>query len=468
MNEEGDRSLQASTLTNRLVGDGLDAVLEFTRNFDAAMNHLNTWDLWGAIYLGMGGCSDDMFEYARAWFIAGGETSAMLAGSSPERVVRALVGESENADQRWEKLRVHQGEYVLYVAGIAHERLTGEWLPPSSSHRISEPSGEPWDEDDLPQRFPTLYAALPADRRGSDGAKATRPPDRAENMAILVQASTGVQAFGKGDHATAHNLLQPLVDDPDAWEHLSGLGPEMRVDVAYAVGITRLARGDVAAAAETLRLVIDDIPDYPHIRRALAQVELARGEIGAAADLIDTSLGAIRSERALAAKVAFRRGDLDEARRLAIAELDLPVQEHEHPWDVAGSLQQFAQIFVELGAVEEAETMALACATLLQGAPDDLPLLGHLQIVLLGIDRLRGQVEQGLEAADGLAQVLENSDLAECLRERARINLRLGNRGEAITDYRRAIELFENAGELWEAQRTRLELADHYRRGYQE
>jgi tetratricopeptide (TPR) repeat protein len=77
--------------------------------------------------------------------------------------------------------------------------------------------------------------------------------------------------------------------------------------------------------------------------------------------------------------------------------------------------------------------------------------------VLLGIDRLRGQLDDGLEAALELSKELETSDLAECLRERARINGALGNLEDASADYRRAIDLFEAAGELWEAQRTRIE-----------
>lgn len=460
MNERGDRLLQAATLTDMLVATGVDSVLEFSRAFDAAMDHLYTWDLWGAVYLAMGGCSDDMFEYVRAWFVADGETSAMLTRSSPELIIRALVGDGVDLDERWAKFRLQDGEHILYAAGIAHERLTGEWLPPSPRSRASEPSGEPWEEDELPLRFPAIYAALPEDGRGSDDAESPRAPADLETAALLIQASSGVRAFGDGDHATAYELLEPLIDDPAAWAVLSGLGSEMRADAAYAVGIHRLLKGDVAGAAATLRLVVDDLPEHPHIRRALAQVELARGELDAAADLVDLSPRAIRSERALAAKIAYRRGQRDEALRRALAELEMPPAQDEHPWDVAGSFQQFAQILVDLEAVDGAETMALNCATLLQDAPGDLPLFGHLQIVLLGIDRLRGQLDDGLEAALELSKELETSDLAECLRERARINGALGHLEDATSEYRRAIDLFEAAGELWEAQRTRIEAGD--------
>lgn len=461
-NDDGDRVLQSSTLTEQLAEAGVEAIVEFSRAFDSAMDHLHTWDLWGAVYLAMGGCSDDMFEYVRAWLIADGETSASLSRSSPELVMRALVGHGADLEARWAKFRLHEGENILYAAGVAHERLTGEWLPPRTEPMAPDPSGEPWDEDDLPQRFPDLYAALPGDW-WNDGPD---PPDRSSEASerldvatVLAQASSGIEAFGEGNHGAASELLEPLLDDSAAWAVLSDLGPAIRTDAAYAVGVDRLLKGNVAGAAAALRLVTDDLDDYAHIRRALAQVEIARGELGAAAPLIDSTPDAIRSERALAAKVAFRRGDRDEAMRRSMAELEAPILEDEHPWDVAGSYQQFAQVLVDLGASDEAEMIVRALGPLLRGAPDDLPLIGHLRIVLLGIVRLQGRLDDVLDAANELAQDLEGSDLAECLRERGRVNLGLGNEQGAAADYQRATELFESAGEIWEAQRTRTEAA---------
>jgi hypothetical protein len=162
-NEDGDRAVQAQVLSDRLGGAGLDTVLDFSRAFDAAMDHLYSWELWGAAFLAMGGCSDDMFEYLRAWLIADGQATAMLAGSVPELAVQALLGETDDPDARWGQLRVHDGERIVYAAGVAHERLTGEWLRPSSGHRASQPSGTPWDEDDLPHLYPDLAAVLPTD-----------------------------------------------------------------------------------------------------------------------------------------------------------------------------------------------------------------------------------------------------------------------------------------------------------------
>lgn len=449
-NDEGDRALQATTLTDQLAALGVDAIVEFSRGFDSAMDHLFTWELWGAAYLAMGGCGDDMFEYFRAWLIADGEATTILSGAEPESMLRVLLADWDDPDERWEDLRVHQGENILYAAGLAHERLTGEWLPPSPDPRRSDPTGVAWEEDELPRLYPDLAASLPGDWWG----EATEPGPIAE---VRVQARSGIDAFAEGDHATALDLLEPLVEDPVNWELLSALGRDWRTDAAYGVGISRLLRGDVAGSADALRLVVGDLDDYPHIRRALAQVELARGELDSAAALIDFEPGANRYERALAAKVAFRRGDRDEALRRSLAEIEMPIEEDEHPWDVAGSYQQFGQILVDLGAAEEAETMARAIGTLLRGAPDDLPLIGHLRIVLVGIVRLQGRLEAALEAADDLVADLEGSDQAEALRERARVGSSMGNDQTASDDFRRATELFDRAGETWEAQRTRSE-----------
>jgi tetratricopeptide (TPR) repeat protein len=175
--------------------------------------------------------------------------------------------------------------------------------------------------------------------------------------------------------------------------------------------------------------------------------------------LVDLDRGAIRSERALSAKLAFRRGDRDDARARAIAELDLPIGEDEHPWDVAGSYQQFGQILVDLGDAESAEDLSRRIGALLRGAPDDLPLFGHLRIILIGIVRLQGRLHDALDAANELVPDVEGSELAETLRERARVNASLGNSAKSIADYERAVDLFEGAGELWEAERTRTESA---------
>jgi hypothetical protein len=70
------------------------------------------WGLWGAAYVINGGCSDDCFDYFRAYLISRGR-------------------------------EVFEAEYA-HVAPERHPR------------RPEEPTGQEWDEDDLDERFPRL------------------------------------------------------------------------------------------------------------------------------------------------------------------------------------------------------------------------------------------------------------------------------------------------------------------------
>ena len=50
-----------------------DELLEYERQFDRVHAESYGWKLWGAAYLINGGCSDDGFEYFRAWLTAQGQ-----------------------------------------------------------------------------------------------------------------------------------------------------------------------------------------------------------------------------------------------------------------------------------------------------------------------------------------------------------------------------------------------------------
>src|SRR5687768_11710084 len=45
-------------------------IVDFERHFRQLHADSYRWELWGAAYLVQGGCSDDCFEYFRAWLIA--------------------------------------------------------------------------------------------------------------------------------------------------------------------------------------------------------------------------------------------------------------------------------------------------------------------------------------------------------------------------------------------------------------
>lgn len=446
-----DPGLHAAAVISALVESGIEDTLRFAAAFDEAIDGLYSWDLWGAAYLSFGGCSDDAFEYLRAWLIGAGERAWALARNDPERLFIQLLNGADDPDARWEALRIHEGESLLYVAGTAHERLSGEWLPARTSPRPDQPAGEEWAEDELPESYPELLSVLPEDWWGE--------PSREDSagLRVMIEVERGVGAFSEGDHAGAAALLDPIVDDPSEWGLVA---LDRRVDVAYVVGIGRLLTGDVEGSSTALRLVESELDEADHVRRALAQVEMARGDLDRAARFIDDRQQADRSDRVLAAKLAWRRGDHEEAIRRATAEMATSVQPDEHQWDVAGSAYQIGQIFAEAGDVHNAILAVGLMTRFLGEAPSDLPLLNHLQLLVAAITRLQGQPDDALRRLRPLRSELSGTDLAECLREEARAERALGNEAQAAALYQASVEAFRSAGERWEVEATAAEAAE--------
>jgi tetratricopeptide (TPR) repeat protein len=394
----------------------------------------------------MGGCSDDAFEYLRAWIVGQGEETWSQARHDPETLFLGLLDGAADPEAHWERIGLHDGEHLLYAAGIAHERLTGTWLPSRTTQR-GEPTGANWAEDDLPARFPALSAALPDWWQG--GAMGV------DELALHHRALGALDAFSQGDHGTAEEMLEPIVRDPESWRVLAA-DSNLRVAVAYGLGMTKMLRGDVGGAAETLYLVEDDIEHADEVRRGLAQVELARGELDAAERLLDGSSDAARFDRILTAKLLWRRGMRGQAVDRARDELVAPVDADDHPWDVAGAYQQAGRILVDAGEIEDATVAARKTSRLLRGAPATLPLLTHPALLEASIDRQEGRPKKALKRLDRL-HGLQGSDLAEWHRERARTQLTMGRDGDAEVSYRAAVSAFESAGERWEAETTRTE-----------
>lgn len=144
-----DPGRHAAAITSVLIDSGTEDTLRFAAGFEHAIDSLYTFELWGAAYLSLGGCSDDAFEYLRAWIIGSDEAVSALARDHPERLFIDLLDAADDPDRRWDELGIQHGEPLLYAAGIAHERLTGEWLPARASPYPAEPVGEPWDESEL-------------------------------------------------------------------------------------------------------------------------------------------------------------------------------------------------------------------------------------------------------------------------------------------------------------------------------
>lgn len=428
----------ADALIQRLVGQGVDSTLAFGRDMEAAMAALNTWDLWGAAYLGLGGCSDDAFTYLRAWAVGSGEVTWALAGHEPEALFINLLA---NDGPLSLGQRLDQGEHLLYAAGRAHETLTGQWIDTARAPN-DEPRGVPWAESELPLRFPDLY-------RTAEPLWEAASTELAGEFAVVQRVADGLDAAATGDHARAEEILRPLFDERDSWALIS-TNPDSRVGVAYALGIGDLIAGRVDRAADTFRRVIDDVDDHDELRRGLAQVELARGDLDAAAALLDPTPQAARFDRILSAKLSWRRGDSEDAVRRAREELNRPTSKDDHPWDIAGSLLQAGQIFVDAGLAEDARRAAKAMKSHLRGAPSDLALVLEWWILQACVERLRGRPQkalamlQGIHGATGYTKASWHREHSHTLRA-------LDRTAEADQERLLAVEMLTEAGELWEA-----------------
>ncbi|MCZ0209984.1 DUF4240 domain-containing protein [Streptomyces achromogenes] len=152
----GDPEEQADLLVERLLALDPERVLDFARHFEARYNRAYRWDLWGAAWLLLDGCSDDAFDFFRCWLIGQGREVFEGALHDPDALAGLLGEFDEEIDG--------DGEELGYAADEAYEQLTGTVAPELGlAPAPAEPEGTPLDlEDDrvLAERFPRLWERL--------------------------------------------------------------------------------------------------------------------------------------------------------------------------------------------------------------------------------------------------------------------------------------------------------------------
>ncbi|MFH9398397.1 DUF4240 domain-containing protein [Streptomyces sp. NPDC017638] len=152
----GDPEDQADLLVERLLALDPERVLDFARHFEARYNRAYRWDLWGAAWLLLDGCSDDAFDFFRCWLIGQGREVFEGALHDPDALAGLLGEFDEEIDG--------DGEELGYAADEAYEQLTGTVAPDLGlAPPPAEPEGTSLDlEDDrvLAERFPRLWERL--------------------------------------------------------------------------------------------------------------------------------------------------------------------------------------------------------------------------------------------------------------------------------------------------------------------
>jgi len=115
---EGDLYVQLDNLHHRLMKLPEEALRSFDRIFWELMDEAYRADLWGAAYIIKGGCSDDSFDYFRAWLIMQGEQPFTEALKNPDGLApRARRGQEMGSEFEFED--------VLGIAGAIYEAQTG-------------------------------------------------------------------------------------------------------------------------------------------------------------------------------------------------------------------------------------------------------------------------------------------------------------------------------------------------------
>ena len=138
VNESRAGGARDSVFMNRL-GSSLGKlapaqIAEFDRHFFELHRGSYRWDLWGACYLIMGGCSDDGFEYFRAWLVSQGQSVFEKALRDPDSLA-ALPGGGEL-------------EEFMQLPRRLYREKTGKELPypPVGASSVpKDPVGAEWD-----------------------------------------------------------------------------------------------------------------------------------------------------------------------------------------------------------------------------------------------------------------------------------------------------------------------------------
>ena len=143
--------LQQEELANELRKLSPDAIIQFQNRFMYFRGEANTWELWGAIYIIHGGCSDDSFNDFREWVIGQGREFYYNTIRNPESLVEI---DHDDIEVDWEGLG--------YVPASVFEEITGQDIAALFKERL-ETTGRQWDEDsnDLKGMFPKLCAKYP-------------------------------------------------------------------------------------------------------------------------------------------------------------------------------------------------------------------------------------------------------------------------------------------------------------------
>lgn len=155
---------QIEWLISHLSRKSIKDIVKFDYIFNTHYKKSYTSNLWAAAYIILGGCSDDCFDYFRAWLLYLGKQEYETAIKDPETLLPYLQELNEDDD-------IPQLEELISVASAAYEEKTGlddesyfDIYSQLTNDYYDNPEIElDWDEDDeeaLRKMFPLLWKAF--------------------------------------------------------------------------------------------------------------------------------------------------------------------------------------------------------------------------------------------------------------------------------------------------------------------
>ncbi len=159
-NTKHDYELQLSQLEALLNPLSEEEFIAFYDIFNKLYAQSYNGNLWGAAYLILGGCSDDGFDYFRAWLIAQGKEAFDNALANPDSLVK--IADNEDIDPILEEILG-----LLYTMAVEKTGLE-DFSEKTQDYPYPEISFDAWydqktgdlDEKKAKKLFPRLYKAF--------------------------------------------------------------------------------------------------------------------------------------------------------------------------------------------------------------------------------------------------------------------------------------------------------------------
>lgn len=138
-------------------------IVAFHRRFQQYLDKLYHWNIWGAISLYNGGCSERTFADFRSWLIGQGQEKFEAVLQNPEAIIEFV-----KPDDNWAGLQ--------YCASTVYHKKTGDvllpyhWIDREEENDLEasdafftckeKPTGKKWREHELPELFPNIAKSI--------------------------------------------------------------------------------------------------------------------------------------------------------------------------------------------------------------------------------------------------------------------------------------------------------------------